>query len=230
MPKSETSRLPSKLPHMKKSLTFLAVPALFFSFVTYGQKAVFGFTAGATLANLHVKEGSSNYSPDSKVGVTAGVLADIPIADNFNFQPAINYVQKGAKTDEPDFNYESKLTVHYVEIPLNFLFKPEMTNMQLFVGAGPSIAFALSGKEKENDNGVRSTYKFKFGDDPDEHDMRRADIGANFIAGIETKTGFIAAVNYNLGLSNLVPGGSDDGSVKNRYLGLRIGYLLKGGK
>lgn len=215
---------------MKKSLTCLTIPALFLSTTTYTQNVVFGVTAGATLANLHVKEGSTNYSPDSKVGVTIGILTDIPIADNFSFQPAINYVQKGAKTEEPDFNFESKLTVHYAEIPLNFLFKPEMTNLQLFVGAGPSIAFALSGKEKENDNGVRATYTYEFGNDPNDHDMRRADIGANFFAGIETKSGFMLAVNYNLGLSDLTPGGGDDGSVKNRYLGLKIGFLLKGGR
>ncbi len=213
---------------MKKSLACLAIPALLLSITTYGQKAVFGVTAGATLAKIHLKDGSSNYSPDSRVGLTAGILADIPIADNFSFQPAINYVQKGAKTEEQD--YESKLTLHYAEIPLNFLFKPEMANLQFFVGAGPSIAFALSGKEKEKYNGDTDTYKIKFGDDPDEHDMRRADIGANFVAGIETKSGFIAAFNFNHGLSNLVPGGSDDGSIKNRYFGLRIGFLLKGGK
>lgn len=213
---------------MKKSLACLAISALLLSITTYGQKAVFGVTAGATLAKIHLKDGSSNYSPDSRVGLTAGILADIPIADNFSFQPAINYVQKGAKTEEQD--YESKLTLHYAEIPLNFLFKPEMANLQFFVGAGPSIAFALSGKEKEKYNGDTDTYKIKFGDDPDEHDMRRADIGANFVAGIETKSGFIAAFNFNHGLSNLVPGGSDDGSIKNRYFGLRIGFLLKGGK
>ena len=213
---------------MKKSLACLAIPALLLSITTYGQKAVFGVTAGATLAKIHLKDGSSNYSPDSRVGLTAGILADIPIADNFSFQPAINYVQKGAKTEEQD--YESKLTLHYAEIPLNFLFKPEMANLQFFVGAGPSIAFALSGKEKEKYNGDTDTYKIKFGDDPDEHDMRRADIGANFVAGIETKSGFIAAFNFNHGLSNLVPGGSDDGSIKNRYFGVRIGFLLKGGK
>ncbi len=210
---------------MKKSLILFLVTVFSFPLIVCCQ--VFGITAGASLANTHFKAEGISISADNKVGLTAGFIADIPFTENFSFQPALNYVQKGYKVEVADENYKDKLTLHYVEIPLNILFKPQMQKVQFFVGAGPSIALALSGKEKEEDNGSIETYKYKFGNNPDEHDMKRLDFGANFITGIETKSGFLVAVNYNLGLSNVAPGNSDDGTIKNRYFGFKVGYLLK---
>lgn len=211
-----------------RKLSMLLLAAIFsLPSVLYAQKVNVGVTAGASLTNIHISSDDISISPDIRVGLTAGVIADVPIAELFSFQPALNYVQKGAKVKMSDIDYESKLTLHYVEVPLNILYKPAMQKVQFFVGAGPSFAVALSGKEKETENGNTTTYKYKFGNNPDEHDMRRMDFGANFITGIETKTGFLVAVNYNLGLSNVAPGSSDDSTIKNRYFGFKIGYMLK---
>lgn len=210
---------------MRKLSTFLLAAIFSLPLIAYSQKAIFGITAGASLANTQLKAEGITISAESKIGLTAGIIADIPIADNFSLQPALNFLQKGYKVSED--NYTDKLTLNYIELPLNVLFKPEMQKVQLFVGAGPSVAYALSGKEKEEDNGSTETYKYKFGNNPDEHDMKRLEIGANFIAGVETKTGFLVALNYNLGLSNVGPGDSDDGTIKNRYFGFKVGYLLK---
>jgi hypothetical protein len=216
---------------MRKLSTFLVAAIFALPLMAYSQKTMFGVSAGVSLANTHIKANGISVSGDNKIGLTAGVVADVPFAQNFSFQPALNYVQKGSKVKMSDINYESKLTLHYIEIPLNVLFKPEMQKAQFFVGAGPSIAFAMSGKEKEEDNGSTTTYKYKFGNNPDEDDLKALDFGANFIAGIETKMGFLVAINYNLGLSNLAPGSSsEDGTIKNRYFGFKIGYMFKGKK
>jgi len=211
----------------KLSMLFLA--AVFsLPLTAYCQKTSFGITGGLALANMHLKSEGFSVSPGNKAGLTAGVLVDVPLSGNFSFQPALNYVQKGYKMSEAD--YKDKLTINYVELPLNFLFKPNMPQVHFFVGAGPSIAYALSGKEKEDDAGRISTYKFKFGNNPDEHDLKALDLGANFITGIETKSGFLVAINYNLGLSNVAPGSSSDGTSRNRYFGFKSGYLIKGKK
>jgi len=210
-------------------MLFLA--AVFGSSLTaYCQKTSFGITGGASLANMHLKSGDISISVDNKIGLTVGVFADVAISENFSFQPALNYVQKGAKTKMTDIDYKSTLTLNYIELPLNFLFKPEMPRLRFFVGGGPSIAYAFSGKEKETENGATNTHKYKFGNNPDEHDLKAVDFGANFLTGIETKTGFLFSVNYNLGLSNLAPGGSSDGTIKSRYFGFKVGYMLKGKK
>ena len=201
------------------------------SATAFCQKTSFGVTAGVSLANVRIKTESISISGDSKIGFTAGVFADVALSENFSLQPALNYVQKGSKNEISDMNYESKLTLGYIELPLNLLYKPEMQKLGFFVGVGPSIAYALSGKEKEKDNGVNTTYTYKFGNNPDEHDLKTLDFGANFLTGIETPGGFLVALNYNLGLSNLAPGSSsDDGTIKSNYFGFKIGYKLKGKK
>ncbi len=209
---------------------FLAISCVL-SVTAYCQKISFGVTAGLSLANMHIKAESISISGDSKIGITAGVFADVVIADNFSFQPALNFVQKGTKNEISDMDYETEVTLNYIELPLNFLFRPAMQKVNFFVGAGPSIAFALSGKEKEKDNGTTTNYTYKFGNNPDEHDLKAMDFGANFLTGIETPGGFLVAINYNLGLSNLAPGSSsDDGTVKSRYFGFKVGYKLRGKK
>ncbi|MEP7373706.1 MAG: porin family protein [Chitinophagaceae bacterium] len=207
------------------------LPVLFFaavlgsSLTAYCQKTSFGITGGASLANMHLKSGDISISVDNKIGLTVGVFADVAISENFSFQPALNYVQKGAKNKMTDIGYESKLTLNYIELPFNFLFKPEMPRVRFFAGGGPSIAYALSGTEKESGNG--NTYKYKFGNNPDDDDLKALDFGANFLTGIETKNGFLVSVNYNLGLSNLAPGSSSDGTIKSRYFGFKVGCMLK---
>jgi hypothetical protein len=190
------------------------------------QKPAFGITVGASLANMHYKVSGFSVSGDSKIGGTAGMFTDFGISRNFSLQPALNFVQKGAKAE--DGTDESKLTLNYIEVPLNLLLKPEMKKIHLFLGAGPSIAYAFSGKEIEKHNGVKTTYKYKFGNKPDKHDLDAFDFGANFLTGFQTPGGFMVALNYNLGFSNLAPGSSSsDGKIKSKYFAVRVGYLLK---
>jgi hypothetical protein len=203
------------------TLLYLAVLPI----AAMSQKTGFGITVGTALANVHLKYGGASVSAENKLGATAGVFLDMPFSKQASFRPGLNFVQKGSRTSEP--GYKDKLTLNYIEIPLDLVFKPTMQNVQLFIGVGPSIAFAVSGKEKETDNGNVYTYKYKFGNNPDEHDMKRMDIGYNMLIGVQLKKGFIACINYNLGLSDVSPGSSSEGSVKNRYFGFKVGYVLK---
>ena len=164
---------------MRKLLWLFIILFSSMPFAIFGQKINTGFTAGASLANVHVKLGPASVTSGNKAGITVGVFADIAVSGKFSFQPAFHFVQKG---------YNEKIP--------------------------------------END------YTYKFGNNPDEDDMRALDFGANFLAGIETRTGFLVAVNYTHGLSDLAPGGdaSNDSHIKNRFFGFKAGYLLKGKK
>lgn len=218
---------------MKKLLSVLVTSALIFtSCLPAMQKVSYRTMAGASLAKYHQESSymDESESSDSKAGFTAGVAADVGLAEQFSVQPALNFVQKGGiqKYEDEGDEYKSKITLNYLELPVNFLFRPQSkSSVQFFVGAGPSLAMALSGKNKETWPGGSDTDKLKIGNDPDKHDLKRMDFGANFIAGIDTKMGITVALNYNLGLSNVAPGDSDDGSIKNNYFGLKLGYIFK---
>jgi len=197
------------------------------------QKCRFGITAGINSAKMAAKYSGITVHTDGRIGMMAGVNCEIKIAEQFSLQPALNFVQKGYKYKETDVNYiyTDEVRINYFEVPVNVLFKPRMKQVQFFMGAGPSLAFAISGKEKENDNGVIDEWDIKFGNNELEDDMKGIDVGLNMLTGVELRSGLSFSINYNLGLTSLVPGGnSGDGTIKNRYIGFTLGYMFSGKK
>ena len=166
-------------------------------------------------------------SGNAKAGFTAGLLLDVGVGEHFSFQPALNFIQKGTK-DEQTFlgtTEKVKITVNYIELPLNFLYNSRGKSVNYFIGAGPSIAFVLNGKYKYSDGTSSLNENLKFGSG-DEDFMKPLDLGANFVTGFSLNNGIMFSVNYNVGLNNLFPHGSDDGTLKSRYFGIKVGYLL----
>jgi Outer membrane protein beta-barrel domain len=210
-----------------KKLFSLAIIFIASHFIGNAQTTRFGFTAGTAFANYKSKVDGETDNANSKKGITAGVLIDIPAGNHFSFQPAVNFVQKGTKDEETSggVTEKAKITVNCIEVPLNFLYNVCGNNGNFFIGAGPSLAFALSGKLKFDDgtNSVSEDIKFGSGENDD---MKGLDLAANFITGYCFHNGLLFSVNYNAGLSNLSPGGSNDDTVKSHYFGIKLGYLL----
>lgn len=211
---------------MKKILLSAAV---LMSITAYAQKIRIGFTTGVAIANYKSKVDGNTESGNAKAGFTAGVLADIPAGNHLSFQPALNFVQKGTKDEQTygGVTEKIKLNINCIELPLNFLYNSRGKNGNFFVGAGPSLAFAISGKAKYDDGTNKLSEKIKFGSG-DEDFMKPVDLGANFIAGYTLQNGISFCLNYNAGLNNLFPHGSEDGRLRSNYFGIKIGYLLKG--
>jgi hypothetical protein len=212
-----------------KKLLILSVILIAFQINTQAQKARFGIAAGVAMSNYSFKISDVSLSGNSRLGITAGLLGDIPLGKSFSFQPAVNFVQYGTSIESESFDATQKdeIKVNCLEVPLNCVYNAEAGNGRIFVGAGPAISFHLSGKEKSFDSYYGEEEKsFVFGNDL-EADMRRTNIGANFIAGYNFSNGLFISMNYNLGLKNLQPGDSEDESTKAHYFGLRVGYFFK---
>ena len=212
-----------------KKLFFLAVIVIASHLTGHSQNIRFGFMAGIPFSNYISKEAGETNNGKSKAGVTAGVLVDIPAGKHFSFQPAINFVQKGTKDDQTvgGVTEKIKINVNCIEVPLNFLYNAPGNTGNFFIGAGPSFAFALSGKIKYDDGTNSGSQDLKFGNGEND-DMKGLDLGVNFLTGYRSQNGLLFSVNYNAGLSNLVPGGSANGTAKSHYFGIRLGYLLNG--
>ena len=204
---------------MKKTIITLTAFILFM-YAANCQKAQFGFTAGSTLANYKIKDGSEDQSGNSKAGFTAGVIVNLPAGKNFMIQPGVHWVGKGSK-DEQD-GHTASLTINSIEIPVNFVYT---SNGGFFIGAGPSASFAVSGKAKLDDVSA----DMHFGNSSDD-DMKGFDFGANVVTGYQSPKGLMIAANFNQGFSNLVPGDAGSSSIKSHYFGIRLGYVLKGKK
>lgn len=209
---------------MKK--LFLALLVLL-SLNTYAQNLQIGFTGGTSISNYRSTVDGNTESAKAKAGFTAGILIDIPAGRHFSFQPAINFTQKGAKEDYDLMGTSgtSKLNINYLELPLNFLYNSRGRSGNFFIGAGPSFAYALGGKAKYESGTVSLSEKINFGSGDDDL-MKSVDIGINVLAGYAARSGLMFSVNANQGLNNLFPHGSDDGTLKSFYVGIKLGYML----
>jgi len=184
----------------------------------------FGINAGAVLANLKGEESGEEQKLDSKIGITAGIRADVPLSENFSFRPGLNFVQKGGK-EEFDFlgtQIKSTTTLNYLELPLNFVYNASAGKGKFFFGAGPVFGFGLSGKFKVESGGDEQTEDVNFGDGEDE--VKSFEFAGNVLAGYECASGLYFQANYNPGFSNL--SNAPDSELKTTYFGLRIGYFF----
>ena len=210
---------------MKKNLCLFISFILLINYVS-AQKAVIGLTAGATFASYKVASQSLSMTSKMRVGFTAGLVSTVPIGKNFSFMPQLDFVQKGGKLN--DEGATDKVTLNYIELPLNFVFNAHTSTGIFFIGAGPSLGIGLSGKDKWNDGTESGSDKLKFGSG-DDADLKSFEAGVNVIAGYQFKSGFFVAANYNSALNNIAPDDPEfDTKYHNRYFGIRIGCMFGG--
>jgi hypothetical protein len=221
---------------MKKVLFVLAVAILCLQVTGFSQKTKVGVTAGITTANMYGHVNGVNVKGDSKAGFTFGLILDAPLGkSHWSFQPGIHYVQKGKTISETE-KAKNFLALRYAELHANFVYNSnKKTNF--FVGAGPSIAFDLpsqyvlktSNATAANINAkpkyTRAETSINFGKDA-ASDFRGYDYGVNGIFGFRLPCGFYAALNYTLGIRNLVPIEKDGNETRNGCFGVRIGILF----
>jgi hypothetical protein len=213
----------SKTNIMKKFLASVVLLAMCWQ-ANYAQ-VNFGITVGSSIANMQLQDGGEKDQLNYRTGFSAGVYSDIAISKNFFIQPALNFVQKGCKETE-EFQGEtikSVVNLNCLEIPLNLVFKFPGSAGRLFLGAGPSIAYVLSGKQKISSGGSSESEKINIGNNETD-DIKPFDAGANFLVGFEFKNGVSISSNYNLGLSNLTTTSAENSSTKNSYIGVKVGY------
>lgn len=191
------------------------------------QRTTFGIRGGVNFQNLNGKDIDGDKLDNKlKTGFHLGVNADVPFAPDFYIQPGVVFSTKGAKSNDGDF----KTNLSYVEIPVNFLYKPTLGAGKLLAGFGPYVAWAVGGNV--DDNGDKTDIEFKNSITPGElisstPYYRRFDAGANFLFGYEFSSRFFTQLNAQLGLVNINPdieGLDEDTKVKNTGFGVSIGY------
>ena len=197
----------------------------------------FGVQAGANLGSATIKDASGlSFSPKSKVGLLVGVVSEISLASSVNFRPELNFIQKGFKLNISDnsggFNYsqESSATMNYLEIPLNVVYNFPAGIHKVFLGAGPSLGYGLSGKAKSKESGtgiptIEDKEDINFGGDEVKDDFKALDFGANILGGFKMNNGLFFKAGYTFGLSNISH--DSETSYKNKGFAFSIGYIFK---
>ena len=166
------------MQNFKKTLFSFAFVALA---ISLSAQVSIGVRAGATFPNFSVEQGSTNFSFDANLGLTAAAIFEIGISDVFAIQPEIAFVQKGAKSEVQDYfgggNTESKIRLNHIEVPVLAKVKFGSETVKAYVAAGPSFGYAISGSTKED--GEKETFE-----DEDWEDYKRFEIGSNVGGGV----------------------------------------------
>jgi hypothetical protein len=193
------------------------------------QVALFGGPQ-ATSAHYTVKD--TKQPTDFKYGVMAGAGLKVAFENQLYFFPAMYYSLKGYKVtlNNPafpptEYAKNNNTTIHTIEIaPLlqvDFSKKPS----HLFVRFGPSVDFAIMGREKFDtaDNGHTGTIDRNMVFSFDEYGRFTASGIIHF--GYETKKGFMIFAHYAYGIGSL--NNADDGpTILHRIFGLSVGWLI----
>src|SRR5436190_14338558 len=204
---------------MKTKILVTVVVITFFSATIFAQsKTTFGIRAGVNFQNLNGKDNDGDKLDNKlKTGFNAGVNAEIPVGIDFYLQPGLLLSTKGAKFD--DANGEVTRNLSYIEILVNFLYKPELGEGRMLLGFGPYAAFAVGGNTKVGSNKTN----LEFGNEVGE--SKRFDAGANLLAGYEFSNRLSFQLNAGLGLLNMYNRLDTDKktTVKNTGFGVSLG-------
>lgn len=202
-----------------------------------------GLRAGINFSSVTLKDEAGNAAEtQSTPGIVLGLTADVPVQGDFFIQPGLLYSRKGYNQETGGY-YDAaanfKVSVSYVELPVNVLYKPKFGSGNLIFGAGPYLAYGTGGKWKSDnviligdimtDNKGKVIFKNDYEDGEFENYLygKAFDYGANFLAGYEFKQKLSVQLNAQIGLANLQPmysGVKRNGELKNKGFGISLGY------
>lgn len=206
---------------MKTKLFYVIIFALF---VQIANAQTFGVKGGVNFANVSFSGSGMDVSPKSITGFHIGAVADFQLKESLHFNTGLLYSGKGFKMDYSDGETSVSMTesFNYLDIPLNlaYLF-PINDKYDVFIQAGPYLAYALSGKDKVGSE--TSNIDFK------ENGMKRFDYGLGIGGGVQFGA-IVASLNYQLGLANLNDDSTMDAKLKNKVFQVSLAYMFGGKK
>lgn len=199
----------------------------------------FGIYGGVNFQNINGTNASGNKLSNSLVTrFTVGIQGEIPIAPDFYVQTGLKFISKGTKGPMPyNDNEETRtitreITLNYLEIPLNLVFKPTLGTGHILLGFGPYVGYSISGKAKFTGTSPPADTKIQFektvpaNDDNNLIYFKPLDIGGNFFVGYELRNGFSLTLTSQLGLVNINSKTPTQLTNKNTGFGLLLGYTF----
>lgn len=211
---------------MKK--LFLLIATIVFADAASGQISI-APEVGFQMVNQNVNSDSST-NGDFKPSFRAGLNLGVNLSKKLNLHVGAFYSAKG--TQENVMGFKAKSNYNYIEVPIYVNYSVvEFAGNELFVGAGPYLAYCLGAKAKFKGSFFGQTFDEEIdlpvGNDETTDAVKPFDFGANANIGFVTKMGLYARAHYSLGLANIVTGGDSDNSLKNTGFGISLGYQIK---
>ena len=216
---------------------------LLLSFTTHAQVSI-GIKAGPDFSRfvnaVQGNDGSGDISTLKSGTITqyyGGVFADIPLdtMKRFYLRPGVEYVGAGGIMNSTGdyynangFQPSTKYTLHYVDVPVEFLYSPGFAWGRPWIGIGLYTGALVNGTTKTDGSSSQSVMIGNKAND----NFGRFDFGYNFTIGLATKVGFLFGIDYQHGFSRIVPDamlqtGKVRLSTRNAVWGLHVGWVFK---
>jgi hypothetical protein len=193
----------------------------------------FGILGGGSLQTL---TGTDYWGVklDNKLnpGFHGGGNVILSVFQDFWLQPGVLFSIKGARQNIITDDITKTVSLSYIEVPINLLYRPQFGNGHLLIGVGPYGGYGVFGKERVKTGTVTTELKVKYLTDASEEPTtyvyyRALDAGANIFFGYEFYNGIFLQLNGQMGLLKVncdygLP--NDKTSKKNIGFGLSVGY------
>lgn len=203
------------------------------------SKVTFGLRGGFDYTNIN---GKDQYGQDLNFDMVprfnAGVVVDIPLGSQFSVQPGLLYSTKGAKTNKEylELNTVADINIAYLELPLNFVYKPTLGAGNLLLGFGPYLGYGIGGKVDYDQNGVKTSDDIEFTDEYTTDNLSNMryykpfDFGGNILFGYQFAGGLSAQLNAQLGMADIRAENTlqpnSKAEFKNTAFGISLGYMF----
>ncbi|HCY40343.1 MAG TPA: PorT family protein [Prolixibacteraceae bacterium] len=223
---------------MKFKILFIMAVLLISGYTASSQsKGIsFGLRGGVNFQNINGTDmNGDKLELDMVPRFNVGAVVDIPVAPDFYFETGLLYTTKGAKAKD-DFlglNMSAEYNLSYLELPLNFLYKPLLGKGHLLLGFGPYVAYGLGGNSEYVINNVTSEQKIVYSNEfasanPYDQEFKHLDYGGNLFFGYQLSNGISLQLNTQLGMAKINAKNTtypnSETSFKNTGFGFSLGY------
>ncbi len=194
------------------------------SYYAHAQQFSYGPKIGLSLSTISAED---NGTFTSRVGFTAGLMAEIKLSEKFSLQPEALYSMQGAKASNDYFIYDNGLEFENVIVKLDYINFPILAEYyitpKLSAQFGPQLSLLVNSKLE-----LDFTYEggTQFRSNSIDEQIRDMDFGLS--GGFEyiLDNGILFNLRYNLGLRDFVlaADGGLQGDNKNNVIQLSVGY------
>lgn len=218
-----------------QKLTKCGLLAFFSLFFFYTHAQDIRVNAGFNLSNFTVKDDDGTYKDDRKMlgGFHVGATAELALSDYFSLQGGLLFTTKGIKQEGSVLNvsYKNTTRLFYLDVPVQFKARYVVSeNLNVFGLAGPYIGMGLSGKSKSvqeaNGQKIEEEIDLEWGNDENNDNVRRLDLGLGFGVGAELNNSISAAILFDLGLANISAYQDEGTTIRNNVLKFSLAYKL----
>jgi len=227
--------------HLMKNMKNLSLILIcsFFAYTAMAQSI--GFRGGVGWSKVYATDAIDAVAPDFELATvySAAVVAELPITENFAFQPELAYAKKG-------FSIEESMDLELFNLPIpvgvraistfGYLEAPLLAKVQFgdeivkgYFTAGPSFGYAVNGNLETRTNGFLDVKLIDTDINLDVIDYQSFEVGGVVGAGVSFQTTagkFFVDARYQHGFTELYDIPFLEEKVKNQGFGLNAGLLI----